>query len=94
MRSLEAATVLVTPAPVVTTPPAKHKVMDLDQASYATAAKSLPASKAKPAKKKLAGGSGGYVLEDVPHLTDYLPELKVIPKSFLLFLFGRNVLRS
>jgi 6-phosphofructokinase 1 len=54
----------------------------------------LPASKAKPAKKKLAGGSGGYVLEDVPHLTDYLPELKVIPKSFLFFLLGRNVLRS
>jgi 6-phosphofructokinase 1 len=77
---------------VVTTPPAKHKVMDLDQASYATAAKLLPASKAKPAKKKLAGGSGGYVLEDVPHLTDYLPEM--IPKSFLFFLLGRNVLRS
>jgi hypothetical protein len=29
--------------------------------------------KAKPAKKKLASSSGGYVLEDVPHLTVYLP---------------------
>jgi hypothetical protein len=28
-------------------------------------------------KKKLVGGDAGYVLEDVPHLTDYLPELLV-----------------
>ena len=28
-------------------------------------------------KKKLVGGDAGYVLEDVPHLTDYLPELPV-----------------
>ncbi|KAK3140527.1 hypothetical protein QOZ80_5AG0402200 [Eleusine coracana subsp. coracana] len=78
MGSLEAATVLVAPAPVVTTPPAQHKVFEL-KASYAPAAKSVPASKPKPAKKKLAGGCGGYVLEDVPHLTDYLPELKSYP---------------
>ncbi|CAD6342047.1 unnamed protein product [Miscanthus lutarioriparius] len=42
-------------------------------------AKPSPARKAKPAKKKLTGGCGGYVLEDVPHLTDYLPELKSYP---------------
>jgi len=28
-------------------------------------------------KKKLVGGDAGYVLEDVPHLTDYMPQLPV-----------------
>jgi hypothetical protein len=45
----------------------------------AAAAKAkAPASACKWAmKKKLVGGDAGYVLEDVPHLTDYLPELLV-----------------
>jgi 6-phosphofructokinase 1 len=73
---METATVVVAPAPVAITPPPQRKLMEL-KSSFAPAAKSSPARKAKPAKKKLAGGSGGYVLEDVPHLTDYLPELKV-----------------
>jgi 6-phosphofructokinase 1 len=64
---METATVVVTPAPVSITHPPQHKFM-----------KSSPAR--KPAKKKLASGRGGYVLEDVPHLTDYLPELKVSTK--------------
>ena len=34
-------------------------------------------------KMKLVPGSAGYVLEDVPHLTDYLPDLPVL---FLLLL--------
>lgn len=75
---METATVVVAPAPVAITPPPQHKLLEL-KSSFAPAAKSSPpARKAKPAaKKKLAGGCGGYVLEDVPHLTDYLPELKV-----------------
>ncbi|CAD6240244.1 unnamed protein product [Miscanthus lutarioriparius] len=30
-------------------------------------------------KKKLVGGDAGYVLEDVPHLTDYMPQLPTYP---------------
>ncbi|RCV16106.1 hypothetical protein SETIT_3G111200v2 [Setaria italica] len=77
---METATVVVAPAPVAITPPPQHKLLEL-KSSFAPAAKSSPpARKAKPAaKKKLAGGCGGYVLEDVPHLTDYLPELKSYP---------------
>jgi len=73
---METATVVVAPAPVTITQPPQHKLMEL-KPSFAAVAKPSPARKAKPAKKKLAGGCGGYVLEDVPHLTDYLPELKV-----------------
>ena len=51
----------------------------------ATAAKA-PASACKWAmKKKLVGGDAGYVLEDVPHLTDYLPELPVRAPCCLAF---------
>jgi 6-phosphofructokinase 1 len=57
------------------------------KSSFAAVAKPSPARKVKPAKKKLAGGCGGYVLEDVPHLTDYLPELKVSPKLIHLIIF-------
>uniref|UniRef100_A0ACD5VSX2 Uncharacterized protein n=1 Tax=Avena sativa TaxID=4498 RepID=A0ACD5VSX2_AVESA len=46
----------------------------------AAAAAKAPASACKWAmKKKLVGGDAGYVLEDVPHLTDYLPELPTYP---------------
>lgn len=34
---------------------------------------------------KIEYGDGGYVLEDVPHLTDYLPDLPVGNRSFQLF---------
>ncbi|WVZ96860.1 hypothetical protein U9M48_042443 [Paspalum notatum var. saurae] len=80
MGSMDIATVVVVPAPVATTQPPQHKLLEL-KTSFAPAAKSIPspAKKAKPAKKKLAGGCAGYVLEDVPHLTDYLPELKSYP---------------
>ncbi|CAD6334382.1 unnamed protein product [Miscanthus lutarioriparius] len=75
---METATVVVAPAPVAITQPPQHKLMEL-KPSFAAVAKPSPARKAKPAKKKLAGGCGGYVLEDVPHLTDYLPEHKSYP---------------
>lgn len=35
-------------------------------------------------KKKLVGGDAGYVLEDVPHLTDYMPELPVRARAPVL----------
>lgn len=36
--------------------------------------------------KKIVTGDAGYVLEDVPHLTDYLPDLPVsFSLNFLLF---------
>lgn len=39
-------------------------------------------------KPKIATGSAGYVLEDVPHLTDYIPHLPVRPLfSYLIILF-------
>ncbi|CAL4902581.1 unnamed protein product [Urochloa decumbens] len=78
---METATVVVAPVPVAIALPAQHKLLEL-KSSFAPAAKSAPPARkaTKPApKKKLAGGSGGYVLEDVPHLTDYLPELKSYP---------------
>lgn len=28
-------------------------------------------------KRKIVTGSAGYVLEDVPHLSDYIPDLPV-----------------
>ena len=83
---METATVVVAPAPVAIAQPPQHKLMEL-KFSFAPVAKSSPSRKAKPAKKKLASGCGGYVLEDVPHLTDYLPELKVSPKLIHLIIF-------
>ena len=40
-------------------------------------------------KPKIVTGSAGYVLEDVPHLTDYIPHLPVRPlfSSFIIQLF-------
>ncbi|KAG8044834.1 hypothetical protein GUJ93_ZPchr0818g7023 [Zizania palustris] len=67
----------VAPAPTGLT---EKKLLDLKDSL--AAAKASPASSpaAKWAvKKKLAGGDAGYVLEDVPHLTDYLPELPTYP---------------
>jgi len=67
----------VAPAPVAA--PVKKKLLDLEKpfpAAAANGAKASPAGK-WAMKKKLVGGDAGYVLEDVPHLTDYLPELPV-----------------
>jgi 6-phosphofructokinase 1 len=83
---METATVVVAPAPVAITQTPQHKLMEL-KSSFAAVAKPSTPRKVKPAKKKLAGGCGGYVLEDVPHLTDYLPELKVSPKLIHLIIF-------
>lgn len=40
-------------------------------------------------KPKIVTGSAGYVLEDVPHLTDYIPHLPVRPlfSYFIIQLF-------
>ncbi|TVU21424.1 hypothetical protein EJB05_31057 [Eragrostis curvula] len=71
-------TVGVAPAPM--SAPEKKKLLDLKDPLAAPAARASPASAGKWAmKKKLVGGDGGYVLEDVPHLTDYLPELPTYP---------------
>lgn len=67
----------VTPAPVAA--PEKKKLLDLKDPFPAAAnggAKASPAAK-WAMKKKLVGGDAGYVLEDVPHLTDYMPQLPV-----------------
>jgi len=68
----------VAPAPAAA--PVKKKLLDLEKpfpaAAAANGAKASPAGK-WAMKKKLVGGDAGYVLEDVPHLTDYLPELPV-----------------
>jgi hypothetical protein len=65
----------VAPAPVAAP---EKKILDLKDPLAAPAARASPAPAGKWAmKKKLAGGDGGYVLEDVPHLTDYLPQLPV-----------------
>lgn len=32
-------------------------------------------------KPKIVRGSAGYILEDVPHLTDYIPDLPVRRRS-------------
>nr|ACG35405.1 6-phosphofructokinase 2 [Zea mays] len=69
----------VTPAPVAA--PEKKKLLDLKDPFPAAAnggAKASPAAK-WAMKKKLVGGDAGYVLEDVPHLTDYMPQLPTYP---------------
>ncbi|ONM28972.1 ATP-dependent 6-phosphofructokinase 4 chloroplastic [Zea mays] len=76
----------VPPAPVAA-PEKRKKPLDLKDpvpAAAAAAANGGGATKASPAakwaeKKKLVGGDAGYVLEDVPHLTDYLPQLPTYP---------------
>uniref|UniRef100_A0A0D9WDM4 ATP-dependent 6-phosphofructokinase n=1 Tax=Leersia perrieri TaxID=77586 RepID=A0A0D9WDM4_9ORYZ len=61
----------------------EKKLLDLKLSPpLPTPAKKAAAAAAKvaaPLKKKLSGGAGGYVLEDVPHLTDYLPNLPSFP---------------
>lgn len=37
---------------------------------------------------KMVTGDYGYVLEDVPHLTDYIPDLPIL--LFLLFFYTLN----
>uniref|UniRef100_A0A0E0JF37 ATP-dependent 6-phosphofructokinase n=1 Tax=Oryza punctata TaxID=4537 RepID=A0A0E0JF37_ORYPU len=57
----------------------EKKLLDLKESLKAAPAPA-PSMAAKWAmKKKLVGGDAGYVLEDVPHLTDYLPELPTYP---------------
>lgn len=34
-------------------------------------------------QKKLVEGAAGYVLEDVPHLSDYIHDLHVLLRPFL-----------
>lgn len=38
---------------------------------------------------KIVNGDAGYVLEDVPHLTDFIPDLPVLsfPCHFLILFF-------
>ena len=74
----------VAPAPAAAAAVAEQKLKLIEQkmeplaAAAPAAAAKAPASACKWAmKKKLVGGDAGYVLEDVPHLTDYLPELPV-----------------
>jgi 6-phosphofructokinase 1 len=64
----------------------KLKLIEQKTESLPPAAAKAPASACKWAmKKKLVGGDAGYVLEDVPHLTDYLPELPVRAPCCLAF---------
>jgi 6-phosphofructokinase 1 len=73
----------VSPAPVVA--PEKKKLLDLKDPLAAPAATASPAPTSKWAmKKKLVGGDGAYVLEDVPHLTDYLPQLPVRARASMV----------
>jgi 6-phosphofructokinase 1 len=74
---MEAPTVVFASAPAITAGVPQHKILDL-KVMPATAPQA-PARKTKLPKKKLAGGGGGYVLEDVPHLTDFLPQLQSYP---------------
>jgi hypothetical protein len=73
----------VPPAPVVA--PEKEKLLDMKDPLAAPAARASLAPTSKWAmKKKLVGGDGAYVLEDVPHLTDYLPQLPVRARASMV----------
>uniref|UniRef100_A0A0E0HAQ2 ATP-dependent 6-phosphofructokinase n=1 Tax=Oryza nivara TaxID=4536 RepID=A0A0E0HAQ2_ORYNI len=79
---MEAATVVA--APILAADAAakalQKKLLDLELPPFPAPAKKAAAKVVAAApKKKLAGGAGGYVLEDVPHLTDYLPNLPSFP---------------
>ena len=39
-------------------------------------------------KKKIVFGEAGYVLEDVPHLSDYIPDLPVTLSALSFFFFA------
>jgi hypothetical protein len=41
-------------------------------------------------KKKVVTGSAGYVLEDVPHLSDYIPDLHV-RRRFLEYIIHHSI---
>lgn len=45
------------------------------------------ASSESSSQMKIVNGDAGYVLEDVPHLSDYVPDLPVF-LFFSLFLFS------
>ena len=68
----------VAPAPVaVAVAEQKMKLLEPRKEPLASAAAAAKAPCKWAMKKKLVGGDAGYVLEDVPHLTDYMPELPV-----------------
>lgn len=89
-------TVGTAPAPLEA--PVKKKLLDLKNpfpagTAAANGAKASPVGK-WTMKKKLVGGDAGYVLEDVPHLTDFLPELPVrarVPRVLGVSVWGRLV---
>lgn len=68
----------------------EKKLLEVKESRKAAPAAPSTSMAAKWAmKKKLVGGDAGYVLEDVPHLTDYLPELPVRATApICLFFFG------
>lgn len=75
----------VSVAPATVVAPEKKKLLDLKDPLAAPASRSSPAPASKWAmKKKLVGGDGGYVLEDVPHLADYLPKLPVRSRASMV----------
>ncbi|KAE8810221.1 6-phosphofructokinase 3 [Hordeum vulgare] len=68
-------TVRVAPAPAAVAVQ-KMKLLEPRKEPLASAAAAAAKAPCKwVMKKKLVGGDAGYVLEDVPHLTDYMPEL-------------------
>ncbi|VAH73445.1 unnamed protein product [Triticum turgidum subsp. durum] len=71
----------VAPAPAaVAVAEQKMKLLEPRKEPLASAAAAAAKAPCKWAmKKKLVGGDAGYVLEDVPHLTDYMPELPTYP---------------
>ncbi|XBI62552.1 hypothetical protein VPH35_043142 [Triticum aestivum] len=72
----------VAPAPVAVAV-AEQKMKLLEPRKEPLASSAAAAAAKAPCKwamkKKLVGGDAGYVLEDVPHLTDYMPELPTYP---------------
>uniref|UniRef100_A0A453E6F3 Phosphofructokinase domain-containing protein n=1 Tax=Aegilops tauschii subsp. strangulata TaxID=200361 RepID=A0A453E6F3_AEGTS len=70
----------VAPAPAaVAVAEQKMKLLEPRKEPLASAAAAAKAPCKWAMKKKLVGGDAGYVLEDVPHLTDYMPELPTYP---------------
>ncbi|RWW51989.1 hypothetical protein BHE74_00041639, partial [Ensete ventricosum] len=67
--------------PRVRTPSLSSAAPNPSPRSPALSSPPVTGSEARSAVK-IVKGEFGYVLEDVPHLTDYLPDLPVIDKSF------------
>jgi 6-phosphofructokinase 1 len=76
---MEAPTVVFASAPAITAGLPHNQILDLKLKVMPATAPQTPARKTKSPNKKLVGGGGGYVLEDVPHLTDFLPQLQSYP---------------